>query len=186
MAQIPPRLWDELPAGLAPAAGAFLALLDDPDNIWWDDRRSRDHVERRDDILAGALRDGYAATVREHGPAEAGGWRWSSVHRVDINHLLGLPSLSARGLSVPGGPSTISPSSSSGGTDGSSWRMVVELGGTVRGWGIYPGGQSGNPASARYDDRLHAWTSGDLASLRFPTTAAEIPVSSRLRLRPVP
>lgn len=186
MAQIPGSLWDELPAGLTPAAGAFLALLDDPDNLWWDDRRTGDRVERRDDILARALRAGYDSTVHARGAPEAGGWRWSSVHRIDIKHLLGLPSLSARGIAVPGGPSTISPSKTSGATDGSSWRMVVELGRTVRGWGTYPGGQSGNPASARYDDRLAAWTRGDLAPLRFPPTAAEIPVSSRLRLRPGP
>jgi len=185
MPEIPARTWDELPAGLLPGTGAFLALLDDPDNAWWDDRRTPEHVERRDDILTGALRAGYAATVRAHGPPEAGGWGWSSVHRIDINHVLGIPSLSARDLSVPGGPSTISPSSATGGTEGSSWRMVVELGPTVRGWGTYPGGQSGNPISPRYDDRLAEWTRGGLSALRFPPAATEIHASARLVLRPL-
>ena len=185
MPEITARMWDELPAGILPGPGAVLALLDDPDNVWWDDRRTLDRVERRDDILAGALRAGYAATVRAHGVPEAGGWRWSSVHRIDIPHVLGIPSLSARNLSVPGGPSTISPSSVTGGTEGSSWRMVVELGPTVRAWGTYPGGQSGNPASPRYDDRIAEWTRGGLSALRFPPAATEIHASAHLVLHPL-
>ena len=185
MPEITARMWDELPAGILPGPGAVLALLDDADNVWWDDRRTLDRVERRDDILAGALRAGYAATVRAHGVPEAGGWRWSSVHRIDIRHVLGIPSLSARNLSVRGGPSTISPSSATGGTEGSSWRMVVELGPTVRAWGTYPGGQSGNPASPRYDDRIAEWTRGGLSALRFPPAASEIHASAHLVLHPL-
>jgi penicillin amidase len=182
MAEITAHLWDELPAGLLPGSGAVLALLDDPDNVWWDDRRTRDRVERRDDVLNDALRAGYAAAVRAHGPPEGGGWRWSRVHHIGIDHLLGLPSLSAQGISTSGGPSTISPSSTTGGGDGSSWRMVVELGPTVRGWGTYPGGQSGNPASSRYDDRLGSWIRGELSELRFPPTDAGLRASSSLLL----
>jgi penicillin amidase len=186
MAQLPGRLWDELPPGLALAGGVFLSLLDDAENAWWDDRRTPDRVEQRDEVLAAALRAGYTATVHAHGAPEAGGWRWSLVHRIDINHLLGLSSLSARDIAVAGGPSTLSPSSISGGTDGSSWRMVVELGREVRAWGTYPGGQSGNPASRRYADRLAEWTRGDLSPLRFAATASEVPASTRLVLRPAP
>jgi penicillin G amidase len=184
MTEAGPRTWDELPAAIRPGAGVFIALLDDPRNAWWDDRATGDRVERRDDILCEALRAAYATTVRTHGAPEAGGWRWSLVHRIDIDHLLRLPSLSARGLSVPGGPSTISPSSTTGGSEGPSWRMVVELDSTVRGWGTYPGGQSGNPASARYDDRLAQWTRGELSELRFPPTEAAVPASARLLLHP--
>ncbi len=184
LAEVTPRLWDELPAGTHPGTGALLALLDDPDNIWWDDRRTRDRVERRDDIVNDALRAGYTAAVRAHGSPEGGGWRWSRVHHIDIDHVLRLPSLSARGISASGGPSTISPSSTTGGGEGSSWRMVVELGPTVRGWGTYPGGQSGNPVSPRYDDRLATWTQGELTELRFPPTPAELRASSALLLSP--
>jgi penicillin amidase len=105
------------------------------------------------------------------------------VHRIDIWHLLHLPALSRLGLAVSGGPSTISPSSVTGGGEGSSWRMVVELGPEVRAWGAYPGGQSGNPASPRYDDRLPLWLKGELAALRFPRTASEMTPSAVLMLR---
>jgi penicillin amidase len=61
--------------------------------------------------------------------------------------------------------------------------MVVELGPDVRAWGIYPGGQSGNPASPRYDDRLSQWLRGGLAPLRFPRTASELAPTAVLLLR---
>jgi penicillin amidase len=69
-----------------------------------------------------------------------------------------------------------------GGGQGASWRMVVELGSTVRAWGTYPGGQSGNPASVRYDDRLPLWLKGELAELRFPRRPEELQPRSSLRL----
>jgi acyl-homoserine lactone acylase PvdQ len=139
-------------------------------------------LERRDDVLADALVAGYVATVAAHGPPERGGWRWSRVHRVEIEHLLRIPALSAQGLAVSGGPSTISPSEVSGPTAGASWRMVVELGSPVHAWGTYPGGQSGNPLSKSYDDRLDTWTRGELAELQFPTTYEAVRAVSRLRL----
>jgi len=96
-----------------------------------------------------------------------------------------LPALSALGVPVQGGMSTLNPSSGNG-TFGPSWRMVVELGPEVRGWGIYPGGQSGNPASSRYLDRLAAWSDGRLDTLFVPRTAEEVGprLLSDLRLEP--
>jgi penicillin amidase len=179
-------LWDELPSDISPGTAALLALLDDPQNLWWDIRSTTNRVEQRDDVLSAALADGYTATVRTYGPAASGAWRWSQVHRIDIWHLLHLPALSRHGLAVPGGASTLSPSSITGGSEGSSWRMVVELGPEVRAWGTYPGGQSGNPASARYDDRLAQWTRGALAPLRFPRNAAEVSATAELVLRRLP
>jgi len=180
------RVWDELPADVVPGSAALIALLDDSASAWWDVRATAGRIERRDDVLAQALADAFAATVRTFGPPEAGGWRWSRVHRIDIWHLLRLPALSALDIPVEGGPSTMSPSSVSGGGEGSSWRMVVELGASVRAWGTYPGGQSGNPASARYEDRLPSWIRGDLAELRFPRKPAEMSASATLLLRSAP
>ena len=65
--------------------------------------------------------------------------------------------------------------------------MVVELGPEVRAWGTYPGGQSGNPVSPRYADRLPKWAAGTLDSLRFPRKPQELTgatLSSVLTLTP--
>jgi penicillin amidase len=177
------RLWDELPGDVTPGAGAFIDLLDDPANGWWDERGTSGIVEQRDDILAAALVEGYADMVRRHGPPEFHGWTWSRVHRIGVRHLLGIPALSVLDLAVPGGPGTLSPSSLTGSGEGSSWRMVVSLGPEVRAWGTYPGGQSGNPASARYTDRLREWTRGELSELHAPRTPSAMTAISELMLR---
>jgi penicillin amidase len=159
-------------------------LLRDPASSWWDDRGTRQTVERRDDILGRAMVDGYRRTRAAQGDPNAGGWRWDRVHHANIHHLLRLESLSRLDIPVQGGPSTLSPSSGAG-RFGASWRMVVELAPEVRAWTIYPGGQSGNPASARYADRIVTWSAGDLEPALFPRTASDIPVkrvSARLRL----
>jgi penicillin amidase len=186
MATATSQVWDELTPDVQPGGGAFVALLDDPASPWWDDRGTANTVERRDDMLAAALADGYEATIHAHGPPEFGGWQWSAVHRTDIWHLLRIPALSRLGIPVTGGPSTISPSSVTGGSEGPSWRMVVELGRDVRAWGTYPGGQSGNPASPRYDDGIPLWKNGDLAELRFPRRPEDVPDAPELVLRPAP
>ncbi|HEU4566114.1 MAG TPA: penicillin acylase family protein [Gemmatimonadaceae bacterium] len=184
------RLWDELrgpPGGehvAYPGDGVVVELLRDSESAWWDDRATRAR-ETRDDILAASLRDALALAIREHGPPDGGGWRWERVRHDNINHILRIPALSARDIPVQGGPSLLNPSSGSG-VHGASWRMVVELGPEMRAWGTYPGGQSGNPASSRYTDRLAKWSAGTLDTLRFPRAAAELSTraTSTLTLAP--
>jgi penicillin amidase len=185
--QLQRLLWDELrpDRGLGPPSLAMtVALLADSASPWWDDRRTA-VVEDRDAILAEALERALGECIRLHGPPDGGGWRWDRVRQANIYHLLGIPALSALGIPVQGGPSTLNPSSGRG-SFGPSWRMVVELGPEVHGWGTYPGGQSGNPASSRYTDRLGAWRDGALDSLRFPRSPAELEprVKSILTLEP--
>jgi penicillin G amidase len=44
---------------------------------------------------------------------------------------------------------------------GPSWRMVVQLTQTTEAYGVYPGGQSGNPGSRFYDNFVDKWLKGD-------------------------
>ncbi len=187
------RLWDELAGDSAarrrpaprPALVVAWRLLAVPASRWWD-HPSTPRVEDRDDILAEALVAAYQATRRAHGDPAGDGWRWGSVRTVSIPHLLHLPGLGAGGLAVQGGSTTLNPVTAGGGF-GASWRMVVDLGDTVRAWGTYPGGQSGNPASRRYLDRLPLWVAGDLVPLASPARAGELTdVTGTLTLRPAP
>ena len=45
-------------------------------------------------------------------------------------------------------------------THGPSWRMVVHLTADIEAYGIYPGGQSGNPGSKFYDNAVDDWAAG--------------------------
>ncbi len=180
MQELQSRLWDELlvstPAGPrragTPADPVLLEALRDSASSWWDDRRTTRVIEDREDIVAASLTAALARARSEYG--DPGTWRWDRARRANIWHLLRIPSFSALNLPVRGGPSTISPVSGDGG-QGPSWRMVVELGPEVHGFGVYPGGQSGNPVSPRYRDRLPHWLAGELDTLRFPRSADELP-----------
>jgi penicillin amidase len=196
LSELARRTWDELqlpgansndrPRGAAlPSATVLAELLSDPKSVWWDDRSTKDVVEDRDMILRSSLIAAYERVVKRYGPPGAA-WRWGGIRVENINHLLYIPALSRLGIPMQSGPGTLSPSTGDG-TAGSSWRMVVELGPEVRAWGTYPGGQSGNPASRRYDDHLAKWEAGELDTLRFPRRAAELSghaLSSTLTLTP--
>jgi penicillin amidase len=188
------RTWDELDdstKGPQPSTGAFgepstaparavavpsvmlAELLADSSSAWWDERRTRDHVEQRDDVLAESLIAALDSARRKFGEPDAGGWTWSRIRHANVRHLLQIPALGALDLPVQGGPSTLAPSPGNG-SHGPSWRMVVELGPEVHAMSIYPGGQSGNPLSPRYKDRIPRWVAGQLDTLFVPHAASEL------------
>jgi penicillin amidase len=169
--------WDELATDsgrrvATPWDQVLYALTREPQSVWWD-RRATAERDTRDAVLATALRAALESTARARGPADSGGWRWSAVRHANIWHALRLPALSALDLAVQSGPETISPSFGSG-THGASWRLVTDMGPDVRAWGIYPGGQSANPVSAHYRDRIETWRRGELDSLRIPASPAHL------------
>ena len=45
--------------------------------------------------------------------------------------------------------------------------MVVELGEEPSAFGIYPGGQSGNPGSKFYDTFLKKWANGEYVNFKL-------------------
>lgn len=171
------ELWDELvPAGdsvpvLQPGQDILLALLAEPDNPWWD-RRDTEVVEDRDAVLARALEAGLQRTIERFGEPDDPRWTWGAIRMMNIHHLLRLPPLSRLAIPVASGTGTLSPAG--GGTHGASWRMVVELAPEVAARATYPGGQSGNPLSPWYADRLALWEVGDLATVFFPRTPADL------------
>jgi penicillin amidase len=178
MTQLSRATWDEL-TGVdgtrvaTPASSQLLNLLQDPDNAWWDRRSTKDRVERRDEVLAATLAAAYDSVTARFGPRASGQWAWQQRGAARINHLLRLPGFSEMSVPIQGGPGTLNPSGPRG--FGSSWRMVVELGPTVTAFGTYPGGQSGNPASSRYVDRMPYWSAGRLDTLYKPASASALP-----------
>lgn len=83
---------------------------------------------------------------------------------TDIRHLSrSIPAFSRMHLNTGGGRHIINATKK---TTGPSWRMVVELGPETKAWGIFPGGQSGNPGSKYYDNMVSDWLAGKYYALR--------------------
>ncbi len=178
MRQLRDDAWDELEDArgrrvATPSDGVMLALLHQPQSAWWDDRRTPGTVETRNEILARAITAAYDTLTARYGPADPNGWQWDRVAKVEIHHLLGLRGFSALGLVADGGKGTLNPAPGGNGF-GPSWRLVVQLGPHVRAWDTYPGGQSGNPASAEYENRIPQWLSGGLSPALFPSDTSEL------------
>ena len=181
LARLTSQLWDEfIPSGAeerlaTPSESRLLQLLPDSANAWWDDRRTTDVREDRDRLLADALVFAYDTLVSQFGDPQVTPWSWGRTTPAHPQHLLRLPGFSAPDTPIDGGRGTLNPSVASRRANfGASWRMVAELGKEPRIRAVYPGGQSGNPASTRYLDRFPMWASGQLDSVRTPRTPAEL------------
>lgn len=61
------------------------------------------------------------------------------------------------GLPVGGWGTTVNAVTQS---HGPSWRMVVQLSTPTEAYGVYPGGQNGNPGSRFYDSFIDSWAAG--------------------------
>ena len=97
---------------------------------------------------------------------------WAPFRGFALKHLAQLDAFSRLDVEVGGHKSAANAMSR---TNGPSWRMIVELGDPVRGYGVFPGGQSGNPGSRYYDNMVNAWAKGeyyDLLLLRSPDEAS--------------
>jgi penicillin amidase len=82
---------------------------------------------------------------------------WSKFKDGGITHLLKIPAFSRLHLNAGGGENIINAFKK---THGPSWRMIVELTDDINAYGVYPGGQSGNPGSKYYDDFVDTWAVG--------------------------
>ncbi|RFS20440.1 penicillin acylase family protein [Chitinophaga silvatica] len=84
---------------------------------------------------------------------------------TNINHLSrGIPAFSALHLNTGGGTHIVNATKQ---TFGPSWRMIVELTDKTLAYGIYPGGQSGNPGSPFYDNAVNDWVAGKYYQLHI-------------------
>jgi len=89
---------------------------------------------------------------------------WADQKNTYIQHLAQLPQFSTN-VKNGGNHNIIN---ATGSRAGPSWRMIVEMiPGSIKAWGVYPGGQSGNPGSPYYDDWVPVWERGDYHKLYF-------------------
>jgi penicillin amidase len=94
----------------------------------------------------------------------AGKLNWSNFKATRVSHLTKIEALSRMNLPIGGGVNIINATTD---THGPSWRMVVHLTDEIEAYGLYPGGQSGNPGSPFYDTFINYWASGKYYRLLF-------------------
>jgi penicillin amidase len=146
-------------------------ILHDPENRFFDDKGTGGGaVESFADIAKRAFRSAVANLEGRLGPYGEG-WRWGKAKATQLRHLARIPGFGRERIETDGAGHVIDAIDS---VWAPSWRMVVELGDEVRAWGNYPGGQSGNPGSRSYDDRIDDWAAGKPYELLFLRSAGDV------------
>lgn len=152
----------------------------DPDSHWFNDISTAE-TETLADLVTLSFQSAInrlTSRYGEHGDA----WKWGYVNSTNLNHAGQIPGMGELNLFTDGGAESIN---AIRGSHGPSWRMIVELDPEgVRGYGVYPGGQSGNPGSKTYNEFIETWTTGELFELLFireqPIDTGDFPLVIRL------
>ena len=134
----------------------------DPNSKWFDNVKTP-KKETLTDLVNSSFKYACDSLGRKFGPI-GDEWQWGNVKNSNVPHLAKIPGFGSKKLLIGGAKSTVNALSES---NGPSWRMVIELGKTPKGHGVYPGGQSGNPGSPFYDNMIDTWAEGKLYDLFF-------------------
>ena len=159
--------WDEIVKNqekyqlYLPEDWLLLHLIKTDPNSKWFDAKDTPEVETASEMINISLEDALKKYKDLKSQNVA---LWGQHHQTNIHHLMRLPTFSALNLNANGCPDAINANNS---TFGPSWRMVVSLDSTVTAWGVYPGGQSGNPTSKYYRNMIHQWVKGEYNDLHF-------------------
>jgi penicillin amidase len=132
-------------------------LLDDinkyPDFKFFDDINTPQKETLADDVTAAFQK--AAAVIRK---ADGNGtMAWAKYKDTRVEHLARIDAFSRLHLPIGGGTNTINAAKEQ---HGPSWRMIVSLTPETEAWGVFPGGESGNPGSRFYDDFVSDWALG--------------------------
>ncbi|NEU08604.1 penicillin acylase family protein [Flavihumibacter sp. R14] len=149
-------------------------LLNEPDARWYDNINTASKETKTDIIqlsfvaAVDSLQDKYGSISDR--------WEWGNVKHSHVPHLAKIGGFGSKFINNGGSKASVNAMSE---TNGPSWRMVIQLGKNVKGYGVFPGGESGNPGSFYYDDMIDTWSSGKLNELLFLRSKAE--QSKRIR-----
>ncbi len=134
------------------------------DSAWkFIDNITTPQQETLSDILTASFKK---AAVTVKAADAAGNLAWEKFKGTHIDHLAKLPAFSRKNLPIGGGTHIINATKE---THGPSWRMVVQLTQQTEAYGVYPGGQSGNPGSKFYDNFIDDWAAGKYYTLWMMT-----------------
>lgn len=149
-----------------------------PDHSFWDNR-STPEVEKAADIVTQAFRKAISEIMAWQSENTGKAPNVANFANHGIRHLLIDKKFQAfcfEGLQTGGDGSALNAVNTTERfvlnnlvrrTTGPSWRMIVEMTDKVEAYGIYPGGQSGNPGSHYYGFYVPKWDKNEYNKLTF-------------------
>ncbi len=194
---------DELPldiqvSGNSRSMQIVANLLEDPDNPWWDDKRTAGIVESRDQVLRQAMTDARLELTAQisKNPDD---WQWGRLHELTARHQV-LGDAPAPGVvqsifnlgpfPMPGGSALVNANNWDAGTNefevtaAPSMRMVVDLSDLDNSVWVNQGGNSGHAFHRNYDDQAQPWIDGDTYAWPHSAQAVKDSAAATLTLLP--
>ncbi|SIS70306.1 penicillin acylase family protein [Belliella pelovolcani] len=152
----------ELPVVLPNNYQTVKLLANEPNSSLFDKKTTGIIETAKDHVMASF--DSMIVQVKKM-EQDKGDYTWANQKNTTIQHLVpNFKSFSYEGVYTGGGAGILNATSE---RHGASWRMVVELGEEPEAFGIYPGGQSGNPGSKYYDSFLKKWANGEYVNFKL-------------------
>ncbi|HET9560817.1 MAG TPA: penicillin acylase family protein, partial [Propionibacteriaceae bacterium] len=193
---------DELPEeDLWPTGGdrwyaVLTILIGQVKNPWWDDVRTPDKIETRDDILLAALTNARKE-ITSLMARDTDQWQWGKIHTVRLqNPTLGksgiepIERLFNRGqYQIGGGPAVVNAMAFDDRkgyavTAAPAMRMLIDLGDLDLSRWVNQSGVSGHAFHRHYDDQTELWANQRLWPFVSSRGAVEARSSSRQELLP--
>jgi penicillin amidase len=137
-----------------PTESALLDAMNKYPYLKFYDNTNTGNIESLPDDVTDAFQKA-AAVIRK--ADENATMAWGKYKDTRVEHLALLDAFSRLHLPVGGGTNTINATNEK---HGPSWRMIVSLTPETEAYGVYPGGESGNPGSKFYDDFITDWALG--------------------------
>jgi penicillin amidase len=158
------EIWkDELikskPVAIAPNQQTLLEALLKDSTFKYIDNVNTDKKETLNDVVTIAFQKASKQLAKEE---QDGKLEWTKHKSPRIYHLSKKLLAFSRPIPVGGNGDIINATTVS---HGPSWRMIVQLSEPTEAYGLYPGGQSGNPGSKYYDNFVDNWVNGKYYSL---------------------
>jgi len=146
-----------------PSRDRTIRLVQQEPQSTWFDNRNTPQKETLTELVNTSFRAATDSLQRQLGTI-GNKWQWAAYKKTSIQHIANLPGFGKQNLNMGGGRGIVNATSE---RHGPSWRMVVALGPQVQGYGVFPGGQSGNPGSFYYDNMIETWRLGKLNTLVY-------------------
>lgn len=167
-------LWDEfygLPTSVRrPELPVTVQILNEYPNEPYIDNQKTDKKESITDLYrqsfttaVDSVKNWKLATEKE--------LNWSNFKNTTVEHLARIAPFSTENIKIGGNRHVLNATS---GRHGPSWRMVVSLEKPIKAYGVYPGGQSGNPGSYYYDNLIEKWSNGEYYELQNEPKASDL------------
>lgn len=187
---------DYYPDGADATADSMYHILQDAQAGWWDDVRTADVAETRDDVLLRSLTEAQAEGVATLGE-DMNAWKWGDLHTITFrNATLGssgigfIENIFNRGPFPTSGSESVPQKTCWNVNNGfevrciPALRQIIDLSNLDNSLMIHSVGQSGHPMHPRYDDLIETWRNLQYNPSNWSREAAESGEHELLVLEP--